>query len=120
MEIKKIEWRKSLEPVLKRVLNDDLPQIREEVKSGISELWDIEEYGYTITRIEPNKNGLPYELVFVAGIGENAKEVIKHFQAIAKTMNIKKMRIHSTRPGMGRYLKSLNFETEEIIYRASI
>lgn len=109
-----------MEPALKTILKDDMSAIKKEVESGISELWEVAGCGYTVTRIEPDEMGKPFELVFVAGIGKNAKAVINHFRNLAKPMGIKKMRIHSVRKGMGRYLKPLGFGDVETVYKAVV
>jgi len=87
------------------VLDDDLEQIKKEVQQGICDLYKIKNHGLLIVRREH----LTKEFVFVAGLGKNAKEVIKHFKTIAKSEGFKKMRIHSRRKGMARYLKTVGF-----------
>lgn len=121
VQVKKIEWSKEVEPELLTVLGEDLPEIRNQVKNGVCELWEIIGQGLTITRIEADKTGNPYEIVFVAGIGKDAKEVIEYFSQLAKKqLGVKKMRIHSKRKGMERYLKPLGFEFSESIYSGVI
>jgi hypothetical protein len=121
VKAQEIAWTKELEPELIPVLNDDLPAIREEVKKGISQLWRVDGRGLVITRIEENALGQPDELVFIAGIGKDAKPVIKHFAFLVNyNFGVKKMRIHSQRQGMERYLSSLGFGYSETVYKGVI
>lgn len=121
VEAQEIAWREALEPELIPVLNDDLPAIREEVKKGISQLWQVVGRGLVITRIEQDSLGQPDELVFIAGIGKDAKPVIKHFSKLAfLNFGVKKMRIHSQRKGMEKYLSSLGFDYSETVYKGVI
>ncbi|GKT12946.1 MAG: hypothetical protein ISEC1_P1938 [Thiomicrorhabdus sp.] len=117
MEIQKINFTDDLDHLLLPVLNSDLEAIKHEVNNNISELWQIDETSYSITRLENDHNGNPFELVFIAGIGKNAHEAIELFIEKVKPMGVTKFRIHSHRIGMGRYLKSLGFTESETVYK---
>lgn len=120
MEVKKINWFNHLDAVMIAALGDDLEFIKNEIQSGICELWEVVGKGYLITRIEPDESNQPFELVFVAAVGRNMQAVIPYFQELARPKGVKKMRIHSKRPGMGRYLKEFGFEQAEVVYSASL
>ena len=105
MDFKKINWRWWLDIELSEVLGEDLEQIKKEVEQDICQLYMIKNHGLLIVRREFENS----EFVFVAGTGKNAISVIKHFREIAKKEGFKKMRIHSKRKGMGRYLKQVGF-----------
>lgn len=120
MEVKKIAWSDPFDSILLPVLGEDLAAIKAEVKRNRSELWEIVDSGYLVTRIEPDLQGKPEELVFVAAIGRNAKPAFSYFKELAKAAGIKFLRVHSQRPGMQRWLKELGFYQAEIIYRAVV
>lgn len=120
MEVKKITWFPRLDAVMEAALGDDLEFIKNEIKTGVCELWEVVGKGYLITRIEPDQSKQPYELVFVAAVGKNMQAAIPYFQELARPLGVQKMRIHSKRPGMGRYLKSFGFEQAEVVYSASL
>lgn len=115
----KVSWYDALNGYLAKVLGDDLAEIRRQVKAGVCELWQIPGHGVTITRKE-YQDGQPSEFVFVAGRGQEARDVIRHFEPIAKAEGFKKLRIHSERVGMGRYLAEVDFYLTEAIYKKDI
>lgn len=117
---KKIKWDDSIGLILKPILYDDFDFIKNQVKNGVCELWQIANFGYTITRAELDFYGNPCDFVFVAGVGQNALGVINHFKAGAKKQGFKAFRIHSKRPGMGRYLKKIGFKPEETVYKMEL
>ncbi len=116
IKIKKIDWTDDLDCELLPVLGDDLKAIKEEVQLDISELWEVENDGFTITRLENDLSGEPFELCFIAGIGKNAKLVIQAFIDQVKPLGVSRFRLHSSRPGMGKYLSSLGFLKSETVY----
>ncbi len=104
-------WNMTAQDFLNEALADDTEFIKNEVLNGVSILWECVGCGWLVTRQEGQ------ELVFVAGAGINAKAVIQLFINNSKKLNIKTYRIHSTRAGMGRYLKALGFVESERVYR---
>lgn len=116
LNAEKIRWFAALDEIMKDVLYEDMNAVRDEVKKGACELWEIQGHGYTITRAELDHNGNPADFVFVAGIGENARKVIEHFKNGAIKAGFKRFRIHSRRVGMGRYLKKIGFKPFETVY----
>lgn len=95
-------------------MGEDAAFIKDEVQRGIAILWNCIGCGWLVTRQEG------HELVFVAGSGKNAREVIKLFMKNKKQLNFNTCRIHSARKGMGKYLNSLGFEEVERVYRVKV
>ncbi|MBE0471510.1 MAG: hypothetical protein IBX55_18615 [Methyloprofundus sp.] len=112
----KIKWSDSLDDIFRPLLFDDFDLIKNQVKTDICELWQIEGCGFTITRAELDHAGKPADFVFVVGVGQNALHVINHFRAGAKKQGFRAFRIHSRRVGMGRYLKKIGFKPLETVY----
>lgn len=110
----KAAWDDESSGALSGAMGDDSAYIQNEVISGAATLWRCLGCGWLVTRLEGD------ELVFVAGSGINAKEVIKLFMNNKKTLNFKTCRIHSARLGMGRYLKGLGFAEVERVYRVVV
>jgi len=111
MRLERVAWNEQAAQFLKPALGNDEDFIKSEVKIGVSILWHVIGCGWVVTRLEDQ------ELVFVAGVGRNAKKVIKLFMKNKDKLNFKTCRIHSSRVGMGRYLKTLGFKEVERVYR---
>lgn len=102
-----IEWGQGMEEILSPAASpDDLAALRSEVVGGFASLWCVAGKGFCITRFETSDSGT--ELVLVAGVGRDYKEVVRGFQHFAKTNNYT-LRAHTTRKGIGRFLLSLGF-----------
>lgn len=123
MRVEKIKWSSDVFNALEPAFFGDGEQIRNEVESGICELWRVDEIGYLVTRVEVMK-GLK-ELVFVAAVAPTSsyffsKEVIDYFRVKAKKVGVNTMRVHSRLKGMGRLLSSSGFDYVETIYKARV
>jgi len=114
MRLERAAWSEHAAQFLKPALGDDEELIKREVLMGFSILWRVVGCGWVVTRLED------YELVFVAGVGRNAKKVIELFMKNKDKLNFKTCRIHSSRVGMGRYLSDLGFKEEERVYRVIV
>lgn len=114
MRLERKAWNEDAAQYLKAAMGKDTEFIKAEVIAGISVLWLVVGCGWLVTRTEDQ------ELVFVAGVGRNAKKVIELFMNKKKQLNIKTCRIHSARVGMGRYLNSLGFKEVDRVYSVNI
>ncbi len=114
MRIERSAWCDEAAHFLRPALGNDEEFIKNEVERGASVLWCVVGCGWVVTRLEDQ------ELVFVAGVGKKAREVIRLFMKNKKKLNFKTCRIHSARVGMGRYLKSIGFEEVEKVYRVAV
>lgn len=119
MQVQKIEWSEKAAKKLESALLGDSLQIQNQVALGVAELWQIEQTSYLVTRVEHTADD-KRELVFVAGAGENAAEVIEYFKEKAKKSGVKTMRLHSNLKGMIRLVRKSGFVPVETVYRAVI
>lgn len=110
MKLERVEWNEDAAHFLRAATGEDESYIKTEVLSGVSTLWRAVNCGWLVTRLEGD------ELVFVAGVGKNAKSVIELFMNNKQKLKFKTCRIHSARRGMGRYLSSLGFKEAERVY----
>ena len=99
----KVEWDSDIEIALSSALGDDLHLIKNEVKNGISEVWQLSGLvlGFLVTRVEIGKKRT---MVLVAMFGSGGYQVLDVFYDVARKMNCQIMRIHSGRAGAYRYL----------------
>ncbi len=74
-----------------------------ELVAGDSECWEIKGHGYAITRLEEH-NG-KRTLVIAAAQGKEGIPVLRKLLEIGEANGAEQFRIHSRRPGMGRYLE---------------
>jgi len=111
MKLVRAAWNDRAAHSLREAMGGDADYIRHEVISGGATLWDCVGCGWLVTRLEDQ------ELVFVAGAGVNAKEVIGLFMKNKKKLKCTSCRIHSARRGMGKYLHGLGFREVERVYR---
>jgi len=112
MRLERAAWNDSAALFLRPALGSDEEIIKNQVNSGMAVLWLVIGCGWLVTRLDGD------ELVFVAGVGKNAKEVIRLFMKNKKQLNFKTCRIHSARAGMGRYLETLGFKEVERVFQA--
>lgn len=102
-----------------RAAGDDLPEILNEIRQGIAEAWKVDGgTAWMVTRIERHDGGR--ELVVVclegAGLDHLAPQIIEQ----ARIGGIASIRVHSSRPGMGRMLARHGLREVERIYRVAI
>ncbi len=118
--IAKTEWNSAAEKILIPAAFGEIADIKEQVKSGESELWRVTiagnkiVVGYVVTRLEVRPGSAI--LVIVAGAGECGRAVMRIFCNLADEHGWS-MRVHSVRRGMGRYLDLYGFTTMETIYK---
>ncbi len=127
LRIEDIPWSLMAETKLLQAANGDIEEIKADVMTGKSQLWVVlkrltptkddeiiySERGYVVTRVEIRDNSTT--LVIIAGVGKDSG-ALKYFVDIADE-NGWNMRIHSNRPGMGRYLDKYGFSYRESIYQ---
>jgi hypothetical protein len=114
MRVFRVAWNDEAAAALAGAMAEDSEFIANEVKSGGAVLWCCVGHGWLVTRQEGS------ELVFVAGAGINARDVIKLFISKKNKLKIKTCRIHSARRGMGKYLKKLGFKEVERVYKVAV
>jgi len=114
LKLKRSNWCEEAKASLMAAMGDDSQYIENEVLNGVAILWDCIGCGWLVTRLEDK------ELVFVAGSGKKAKEVIKLFLMNNKKIGFTSCRIHSARGAMGRYLEPLGFKEVERVYRLAL
>lgn len=114
----KCAWNPLAARVLEGALGEDAGEIAQEIDEGRAELWHYPPATFLVTRIEISPKGR--ELVLVASAGEAGQAIGRQWLAIAKSADCQSVRVHSSRPGMGRYLLPLGFEPVETIYQAKV
>ena len=82
-----------------------------ELVLGASECWEIVGHGYAITRLEECEGNRT--IVIAAAQGKKGIPVLKKLLEIGKANGAEKFRIHSRRPGMGRYLKKAGIDFKQ-------
>ena len=115
--IEKIAWNAEAEAALLPALLEDMPEIRSQVGRGICELWQVSApgRGYVVTRLE-DYEAAPRELCIVAGAGEGYRATLPALVEIAANNGAARVRIHTHRPGVCRWLEALEFEELERVY----
>jgi len=111
----KLAWSDVVESVLRPVLGDDVPVVRGEVERGISELFQVDDRGYLVTRIEDYDSFR--EFVIVAAVGHGTDAVLPKLIGLAQGNGIDRIRVHSNRPGMGRLLRGYGFTELHRVYQ---
>ncbi len=114
----RIGWNDAVERALAPVLFEDLPLIRREVEAGVSELWAVRDHGLMVTRVEDY--GVRRELVVIAAVGRGGHEVMPALQAMMRPNRIDRLRVHSHRPAMGRYLRRHGFREVSRVYEYQV
>lgn len=113
MKARRLWWSAEVEAVLLPVLRDDLQLLRQQVRAGIAEVWQLEGL-HLLTRIE-NK-----ELVVCCAVGEGLDRLSPFIQAAAKNKGCETIRYHSQRPALARLLKEYGFKEVERIYQMQV
>lgn len=106
-------WSAEVEAVLKPVLLNDLEQLREQVRAGIAEVWQLEGL-HLLTRVEGK------ELVVCCGIGDGLSRLAPFIRAAAKKQGCETIRYHSQRPALARLLTGYGFSEVERVYQMKV
>jgi hypothetical protein len=108
------QWSKEAAAGLSIALDGCQAQYINEVNNGISQLYKIGLNSWAILRIEKVIKTEELVLVGCCFQGENYLEFSKYIIEKAKKTNIKFIRVHSKRPGIGRWLvNKLGFHIAE-------
>lgn len=113
MFVKLTELTKAAAKGLGDSLGDDIDReiIADEIKQGISELWEISEgKAYCVTRIEE------HELVIVCFGGKGLIDAAPTIFEAAKAHNLS-IRFHTNRPALARLLKNYKPRYIQHVYR---
>lgn len=114
LAITRAPWSDQAARQLADVLGDDLVIVADEVERGLAELWTEPGGGYLVTRVE---RYLPYaELVLVAGAGRDYLAFVSAFIERARQAGIDRVRVHTDRPGVRRWLDRLGFDQTETVH----
>ncbi len=116
MKIQKItHWTLQAEQGLGETLNDDAELLKQQVNSGIAELWCIDNESWMITRVEDLPGRKP-ELVVCCYKGKDLNQVGDLILAQSKKQDFGSIRFHTKRKGLNRLLSKFNFQFLESIY----
>ena len=120
MRPKKLRWTPAVARILEPHLGDDAAILRAQVEAGESELYLYPGVGVLMTRLEVYPDGRQ-ELVLISGIGRGARPVLPGLLDEARARGVDVVRVHSSRPGMGRYLRACGFDDgAERVYRCNL
>lgn len=90
-------------------------EIAREIDAGTCELWRVGKEGLLLTRVE--SRGKSRELVLVAAVGTCPAGFMASLLSYAKSVGTASVRVHSSRPGMVKYLARHSFDVAETVYR---
>lgn len=100
---RQLEWTPRLAAAISRAASPDGKAVNSEIVTGRAQAWEIEGRGVMVTRLELHDTGP--ELVVVAGEGRAAAPVMCTIPAIARANGARRIRLHSYRRGMRRWLR---------------
>ena len=113
--IKHRHWSPEAEKGLHETLRDCGELLRQQVESGVAELWEIDDHSWMITRVEHWPHQKP-ELVICCYQGRDLHTVGKAIVASAKAQGFGSIRYHTRHKGLNRLLKDFQFDYLETIY----
>ena len=114
--IKHRHWSHAADKGLSETLRDGGELLRQQVESGVAELWEIDSHSWMITRAEAWPDHKP-ELVICCYQGRDLTTIGKAIVASAKTQGFGSIRYHTRHKGLNRLLKPFEFEFLETIYQ---
>ena len=115
MNIERIkQWTAEAERGLNQTLRDDTEALKQQVNSGIAELWRINGDSWMISRVEQyaDKN----ELVVCCFQGKDLLTIGTEIIGAAKEQGLHSIRFHTQRKGLNRLLKPFGFRYLETVY----
>ena len=116
MKWQAVAWSALAEQGLGDTLDSDRDEIKHDVDTGAATLWRINNgESWTVTRVERDFQDHK-ELVLVCGCGSKMLACIEDLKKQCKITGIRTMRLHSSRPGMGRFLTPVGFSYLESVY----
>lgn len=111
MNIEKLNnWTPEADHHLKEVTGYEHDYIVDDVNSGKSELFTINNDTFMVTTL------YDYELVICCLVGENAEELAKAVYQAAKEKGVKNIRFHTQRKGLQRMLSKYGFVCDGLYY----
>ncbi len=116
-QIVDIDWQESFNELFDIGVLDCVEEIAQEVKTGVSQLWECtsEKYhGYCITRVEKHHFGNELVIVYVQGSG--LRYFFQYFLRFAKQHQMV-IRCHVETESRKRMYESLGFEFSEYVLR---
>lgn len=115
------QWVAEATTGLVQALRDDLPILREQVNSGMAQLWQIitaKGESWLITRVEVIED--QKELVVCCYQGCDVNTVTPVIYQCAEEQGFDSIRYHTQRKGLNRLVKTLGFSEHEVIYRKQL
>lgn len=119
--IRLTQWSDRAHECLTAVKGLDVEDIRDEVVTGISQLWECcDDFGsgFVVTRLEQHKRTGEREWIWLACAGKGFRHFVQAFLVAAKENNLS-VRVYVRRPGMRRMYESLGFKADTTVLRLS-
>ena len=111
--IQQSKWSQEAETGLSIALDGETDFFKHQINTHQAQLYKIGEKTWCILRTEFEAH--KKILVLCCLQGKNGIELCRHLICLAKTQGFDEMRIHSKRPGIGRWLKNIfNFYIAEV------
>lgn len=115
MQIEQKAWSEKAKQGLDETLHDCTDLLREQVDTGVAQLWHIGDHSWMITRVERFPDRKP-ELVVCCYKGRDLNTVTQIIMASAINQGFGSIRYHTRRKGLNRLVSNLGFEYMETIY----
>ncbi len=115
------QWVAEATTGLVQALRDDLPILREQVTSGMAQLWQVitdKGESWLITRVEIIED--QKELVVCCYQGCDVNTVTPLIYQCAEQQGFDAIRYHTQRKGLNRLVADLGFTPYETIYRKQL
>lgn len=113
------KWSDQAEQGLSKTLADDKEILKQLVKVGNDQLWEIPDLNsWMITRVEHQKD--QKILVICCYQGQAINKVGKAIVAAARAQGFTQLRYHTQRRGLNRLLKDFDFSYHETVYKKDL
>ena len=123
MKITRGIWIPDVDDALRDALGEELEDVKEQVESGVSELWSIDDAGYLVTRFEIRKKNKV--LVIVAGqknkkCDTKYKDVVRAVERLARQVGANRLETEAKAKGIHKWLYELGFSVATVKYEKEI
>ena len=115
VKLRRLAWSPRLAAALSKSTFPDGKKVAGEIVSGAAEAWELDGIGHAVTRLEVTEAGNVLVMVATEGRGFYTPEFLNLRDGLAiriATANDATLRIHSRRPGVGRFLKRYGYREE--------
>lgn len=111
---RRVEWSEQAENVLAPALLNDAEYIKQEVKTGVSALYELPGRGYFVTRLEQFDDDR--ELVIVACSGVRMYPVMLYAKKIVDAGEVDSVRLHTRNRRLQNIMPFYDFTERERVF----